>query len=163
LLDNNGAPVGQATLGQVQINAPQRVFTAPPMSRPIGAQLGDWALLVGVDAPNNATPGQALSITLIWQTLGENSQNYKTFVHLLNADGQLVAQSDAVPAGWTRPTSGWQPGEFVTDTHSLNLKRGLPPGEYRLLAGMYDGNGQRLPVAAGGDAVELGKIQLQVP
>ena len=161
LLDNNGTPVGGASLGQLRVVAPERTFDMPSVDRRIDVRLGDWVALAGVNAPDRVAPGQALSITLVWQALGETSQDYKTFVHLLSADGQLVAQSDAVPASWTRPTSGWQPGEFVQDPHTLVPKPNLPSGEYRLLAGMYDGDGRRLPVATGGDAVELGKIQVK--
>jgi len=145
----------------LQIVAPERTFDLPPVDRRIDARLGDWVSLVGVNLPDQVASGQAISITLVWQAFGETGQDYKTFVHLLSADGQLVAQSDAVPAGWTRPTFGWQPGEFVQDPHTLAPKRNLPPGEYRLLAGMYVGDGRRLPLAAGGDAVELGTIQVK--
>jgi hypothetical protein len=160
LLDASGAPLGQTTLGQLQITAPERVFSAPPLSRWLNVKLGDWVMLAGADVPDHIQTGQSISVTLAWQALKETSQDYKTFVHLLNADGQLVAQSDAVPAGWTRPTSGWQSSEFVSDTHTLDLKRNLPPGEYRLIAGMYDSNGQRLLLESGGDAIELGKLEI---
>jgi hypothetical protein len=102
-----------------------------------------------------------MPVTLVWQALGETDQNYKVFVHLFNAAGGLVAQSDAEPANWTRQTSGWQAGEFVIDTHTLNLRPDLPPGEYRLAVGIYDSNtGRRLQTAGGGDRIELIKIQV---
>lgn len=161
LLESGSVPVGQTTLGRLQINAPQRVFAAPTMPRRVDARLGDWVALTGFDAPERAAPGQVLSITLVWQTLRQVDQDYKVFVHLLDADGRPVAQSDTVPAGWTRPTSGWQLGELVTDLHRLTLGPDLAPGEYRLVAGMYDADsGQRLPVANDGEVVELGKIQV---
>jgi len=160
LLDPGGTVVGQTMLGSLQIIAPQRVLSAPPMSHLLGTKLGDWVTLAGFDAPERAVLGQTISVTLVWQAQNETDQGYKVFVHLLGADGQPAAQSDAVPAGWTRPTSGWQAGEYVTDIHTLDLKPKLPPGEYRLVVGMYTDNGPRLPVASGGDAVELGKIQV---
>jgi hypothetical protein len=71
-----------------------------------------------------------------------------------------VAQSDAVPANWTRPTAGWQPGEFVADAHALLLAP-APPGEYRLVVGMYAADtGQRLRLEDGGDMIELGKLEV---
>jgi hypothetical protein len=138
------------------------VFNAPPVSHRVDARLGNVIALVGFDAPDDAEPGQALPIKLVWQALGEINQGYKVFVHLLGPDGQLAAQSDAVPANWTRPTSGWLPGEYVTDVHTLNLSPDLPPGVYRLSVGMYDNDlaGERLPIATGGDTVELGTIRV---
>jgi len=135
------------------------------VSHQVNTRVGDEFMLIGFDAPLvPVTPGQAVPVILVWQATGETDQNYKVFVHLLDAGGRPVAQSDAVPANWTRPTSGWQVGEFVLDRHTLDLKDNLRPGEYRLVAGMYETeSGQRLPVAPGGDVVELGKILVSAP
>lgn len=161
LADSAGAPLGQADLGRVQVAAPERVFTAPAVQQQVEARLGNEVALVGFDAPAKVRAGQPAVVKLVWQAVGETEQEYKVFVHLIGAGGQLVAQSDAAPAGWTRPTSGWQVGEFVTDVHTLELGPETPPGEYRLVAGMYDAStGQRLPVASGGDVVELSRISV---
>jgi hypothetical protein len=160
LLDSRGASVGQVTLEQIQVIAPERVFALPSVSHRTDARLGDVIDLAGFDAPERLTAGQPLTVTLVWQAIAESDQDYKAFVHLLDADGRLVAQSDQVPVNWTRPTSGWQTGEFVSDPHTLDLKPDLPPGEYRMVVGMYAGNLQRLAVSTGGDVVELGKIQI---
>jgi len=101
-----------------------------------------------------------VTVKLVWQARRQVNQEYKVFVHLLGADGRPIAQSDAVPVGWTRPTFGWRVGEFVTDVHTLDLAPNLAPGVYRLVVGMYDITGQRLSVASGGDVVELGKVQV---
>ncbi len=138
----------------------QLAFNLPTMSHRVDAQLGEEITLVGFDAPDRASPSQAVVVKLVWQARRQVNQEYKVFVHLLGPDGKLVAQSDAVPAGWTRPTFGWQVGEFVTDVHTLELAPDLAPGAYRLVVGMYDIAGQRLSVADGGDVVELGKVQV---
>jgi hypothetical protein len=131
------------------------------MPRQLQARLGDQFALAGFDAPERIVPGQTMTVTLVWQALGETDQDVKVFVHLLDADGRVVAQSDAVPAGWTRPTSGWQAGEYVTDAHVLEIRRDMPPGEYRLVAGMYDSTtGQRLPAEAGSDVIKLGRLDV---
>ena len=129
------------------------------MSHRVDARLGEEITLVGFDAPEHASPGQAVAVKLVWQARRQVNQEYKVFVHLLGADGRPAAQSDAAPAGWTRPTFGWQAGEFVTDAHTLDLAPDLAPGVYRLVVGMYDIAGQRLPVT-GGDVVELGKVEV---
>lgn len=161
LVDSGGVPVGQTDLGGLQVTAPERVFTAPTMPQQAEARLGDSVALVGFDAPASVRAGQAAVVKLVWQAVGEMEQEYKVFVHLIGADGQLVSQSDATPARWTRPTSGWQAGEFVTDVHTLQLKPETPPGEYRLVVGMYDAStGQRLPLASGGNVVELSRVSV---
>jgi hypothetical protein len=43
----------------------------------------------------------------------------------------------------------------------LETRRDMPPGEYRLVAGLYDSaTGQRLSTDAGGDAIELGNLDI---
>jgi hypothetical protein len=57
---------------------------------------------------------------------------------------------------WTRPTSTWPVGETVVDRHALWLPPDTPPGRYRLVLGLYrPGDGQRLSLANGGDAITL--------
>jgi hypothetical protein len=161
LLASNGKTVGQTTLTPLQIDEPSRVFVPPTTQHRLDARLGDWATLTGFESPAQLAPGKAMSVTLVWQALQETEQDFKVFVHLLDADGRLVAQSDVVPANWTRPTAGWQAGEFVTDKHMLDLRPDLPPGEYRLAVGMYAANtGQRLTASSGSDRIELGVVQI---
>ena len=124
-LFDGGTSVGQATLGRLLIAAPKRVFAAPVMSHQLDARLGDQFALAGFDAPARITPGQTITVTLAWHALGETDQDVKVFIHLLDSNGRVMAQSDAVPAGWTRPTSGWQAGEYLIDAHVLETRRDL--------------------------------------
>jgi len=77
-------------------------------------------------------------------------------VQLLDEDGRLVTGSDAIPADWTRPTTGWIAGEYIEDRHELLLPLDLALGKYQLLVGLYDEiGGGRLVTAEGQDAYLL--------
>ena len=76
-------------------------------------------------------------------------------MHLRGPAGALLAQSDAIPAGWQRPTPGWRPGEYVVDSHLLMIPAEAPAGEYRLEAGLYLPGGDRLAAADGSESVHL--------
>jgi hypothetical protein len=77
-------------------------------------------------------------------------------VQLISAEGRVLAQSDALPAGGARPTTGWRSGEYIVDDHRLSFHAGAGPGMARLIAGMYDAQtGQRVRFADGADAVTL--------
>jgi hypothetical protein len=57
----------------------------------------------------------------------------------------LRAQSDGEPAGWTRPTPGWLPEEYVSDFHAVTVPGDLEPGRFSLRSGMYHPrSGERL-------------------
>jgi hypothetical protein len=61
----------------------------------------------------------SLSLTLYWQALGPIEEDYTVFVHLLDAEGVIVAQGDSPPVEGHYPTSLWRPGELVRDEHRL--------------------------------------------
>ena len=46
-------------------------------------------------------------LTLFWQAQAPPGADYNVFVHLMDENGWIVAQTDSAPAGGLRPTSGW--------------------------------------------------------
>jgi hypothetical protein len=92
-------------------------------------------------------------VTLTWQSLAA-VQDLKVFVHIYDAQGKLLAQDDGPPAEGFAPTSWWRRGDVIADTRSINMAS-LPPGTYRITAGMYSGTtGERLE-ARGADGARL--------
>jgi len=158
-------PIGEPhPLGSLRVQAPPRSWTVPPLEVRTDARLGDEVTLVGADwEPRGETlqPGSTLTVTLVWRGEREMETSYRVFLHLLGPDGSLVAQSDGEPAGWTRPTTGWVPGEVVVDERVLSLPAALPPGEYRLTVGMYRYGGPRLLTPDGTDTLLLMCFQVE--
>ena len=94
------------------------------------------------------TQGADLHLLLQWEALATPGADYKVFVHLLDAAGQVVRQFDAMPCQWGCPTGQWQAGEVVLDQATIALA-GLPAGEYRLAVGLYSAETlDRLPAQA---------------
>ncbi len=163
LLDAAGEPVGPAaSLLDVTVRAPERSFDLPPLQYPLSATLDGQATLLGYDltlplqeAPSlpregeagEITPGQPFTLTLYWRAEATADVSYTVFAHLLGEAERIYAQSDQVPAGGTRPTTGWLPGEIIQDIHSLTVAPDAPPGQYVLEVGLYDPTtGERLHV-----------------
>jgi 4-amino-4-deoxy-L-arabinose transferase-like glycosyltransferase len=130
------------------------------------APLGAAIELAGQAQPGNpqtVLPGDAALVQLRWHVLADVAQRLKVSVQLLDAADQVVAQRDGEPVGGSRPTDTWRAGEQILDNYALPLPLGTPPGEYRLLAALYDAqSGQRLQYA-GGDAVALGSVFVARP
>ena len=102
------------------------------------ARLAETVSLLGYDrSPHSPRPGEELLVSLHWEALRPLEAEYHTFVHLLDPNGETVAQSDHQPGGDYYPTTLWRPGERLRDDHSLAIPPDAPPGIYRLLAGMY--------------------------
>jgi hypothetical protein len=72
---------------------------------------------------------------MAWQANVEMERSYTAYVHLLAADGELVAQLDRLPDGY--PTSDWQPGEIVIDSYAIQLPPNWQAGDHYLQTGFY--------------------------
>ncbi len=100
--------------------------------------LGEALELVGYDQePHSPRPGEELRITLYWCPRRALESVYSSYLHLVNKEGQAIAQSDHQPGGVYYPTSLWKEGEIIRDEHTLTIPSIAPLGSYRLLAGMY--------------------------
>ncbi|MFB0538232.1 MAG: Stk1 family PASTA domain-containing Ser/Thr kinase [Anaerolineae bacterium] len=145
------------------------VLTLSSGSRlPLEANLADKVLLVSCDlARVEFRPGETVQLTLHWQALREMTEDYTVFVHLTQADGQLVSQQDTQPLGGAKPTTSWTPGEVVDDPYELAIPVKASPGTYWLKVGMYSQRTmKRLPVVKPGraqvehDSILVGQIQV---
>lgn len=110
--------------------------------------LDDRVALVGYSLDRrSAAPGDSLNLSLQWQALRSMDRDYTVFTHLIGPQQDIRAQSDAQPQEGNSPTSHWQPGELVTDTHRLVVKDDTLPGVYQIELGMYMAStGDRLRV-----------------
>jgi hypothetical protein len=141
------------------IHAPERVWTVPESLTVSDWIFGSKIRLAGYSVPNQPVDsGASISVRLAWQALDEILTPYRVFVHLLDDTGRLIAQSDGVPVDWTRPTPGWAVGEVVVETRTLTLPDDADVGTYDLRVGLYDEDGNRLPLPDGTDAVFLSEI-----
>jgi hypothetical protein len=126
------------------------------------ARFGDVATLYLLGLGGKFSPGSTAHLDLAWQTGPAGfDDDYTLFLHLLDAQGQIAQQFDAPPARGWYPTSYWHPGEIILDEHALAFSPMLPPGTYRLIAGLYRADGARLPLLDDADWIELDTIELK--
>ncbi|HET89167.1 MAG TPA: Stk1 family PASTA domain-containing Ser/Thr kinase [Chloroflexi bacterium] len=115
---------------------------------PIPLQVNLANLIVLKDAElrqNSFRPGGVTAVTLHWHAARSINTHYVVFLHLIDANGNLVAQQDVEPI---TPTTDWIPGVEITDPHQITIPADQPTGWYQLRVGMYP-QGQpeyRLPI-----------------
>ncbi|HRQ41235.1 MAG TPA: YfhO family protein [Chloroflexota bacterium] len=128
---------------------------AEPAATDMMANFGEQIALIGYTARRpTAVPGDMIPLELYWKALNPLDINFQVFVHLLSPDGVLVAQSDKLNPG-EFPTRRWSLDTYVRDEHYLALPPDLPPGEYRVSAGLWvQSEGWRLPLLV--DGVQVG-------
>jgi hypothetical protein len=114
-----------------------------PVQIPIGTTFADEIQLADMRlSAQTIRPGGTLCVEFNWESSRVPSGDYTVFVHLINAQGQLVAQSDLTPQGGFAPTSSWKAGSRISDRHGLILPDSLPSGDYTISAGLYRSDNQ---------------------
>jgi hypothetical protein len=122
---------------------PVQLFEPDPQYSTSYTLDGKLALL-GYDVNES---GDQLTMTLYWEALNEISQDYTTFIHLLDEDGNLINQHDSQPQDGMYPTSIWDVGEVVADMKILQLEDDKDLHELNLAIGVYNLETlERLPV-----------------
>jgi len=144
--------------------APTETPTPAPTDTPAAAisgevrvRFGDFAELSSYSLPAaEFTTSQPLPLTLYWQALeGTSATNYMVFTHLISEDGRLIAQHDGAPAGGTRPTATWVPGETIADSHPMIFQDTAYAGPANIWVGLYDPGSGRILAETGSDHVIL--------
>jgi hypothetical protein len=127
----------------------------------LNVQVGDEIVLQDYQLDQReARAGDVLTLTLNWRAERTPSMRTKVFVHLVDANGKLVAQRDGEPMSDLRITTTWRAGEIIVDNYGVFIEPGTPPGEYKIVIGMYRvDNGARLRIGAG-DQLIVGKLQV---
>jgi hypothetical protein len=150
-------------LAQIEIEAAEHIFTPPPISHALDVRFGQVARLIGYEMePQAPTSGEPIRLTLLWQALEQTPDvNYTVFAHLLSADGHLVGQHDGQPAGGTRPTIGWVPGEIITDEHVITFREPYS-GPAIIEVGLYDPGTMERVLTAQGETIALLSAQLEI-
>ena len=122
-----------------------QIYQMPrPFSTPIDATFGAGVHLRGTTITHKDT---TLTITPSWDVRQDEARQLFVFVHLLDADGQHVAQLD-LPLDPRFPQL--QAGQQLASPIALPLPQGLAPGSYRVVLGVYAlQDGARLPVTQG--------------
>ena len=112
--------------------------TGTPLPVTVSALFGDQIELTGARLyPSTLRAGGPLCVELNWHTLKTLVDDYTVFIHLVDPNGQVVAQTDLQPQGGFAPTSQWAAESTQVDRHGLILADNLPAGDYTVRLGLY--------------------------
>jgi len=117
----------------------------------VAVSTGDEIGLRGYRIDGELQPGGRLDLNYAWYALSQPGRVYSVFNHLFAADGQRVAQIDGWPQNGLVLTKQWRQGEYIRDSHTLEIPADVPPGPYQLVIGLYDAaTGERMHLSRGG-------------
>lgn len=132
-----------------QAHAPDREITYP-----VNQTFLDTIRLTGF---NWQQIDNGLQVTLWWQALAENNEDYLIELSLRDEAGELLGYSVGHPAQGRYPTRSWEANDIVKDVHTLPLVD-APAGDYYLQLRLLD----RQAVPVPDTTVSLGEITLNV-
>ncbi|MER2599409.1 MAG: DUF2079 domain-containing protein [Caldilineales bacterium] len=116
-----------------------------PLQPPVFSDLqqtfaGDgWQVrLTGINEPVRSAPGARVPVLLRWQADGPAPRDLSVFLHVRDAQGNVVAQGDAMPTWFgILPTTQWPAAQPVLAAHAVTLPATLKPGVYEVWIGWY--------------------------
>ncbi|MCP4419785.1 MAG: phospholipid carrier-dependent glycosyltransferase [Chloroflexi bacterium] len=158
LLSENLFRVGPRPIFAKEQTAFQETAVSTP-TIPTQYNFSQQIMLNGYDIVPVAN-GSGLQMTLFWQAIANPTANWIVFVHLLDKNGELIAQGDGIPRQGNFPTSWWTAGTIIPDVHLLNAEINCANlSEYTIFLGFYnpttderlpinDSTGQQLPDGA---------------
>jgi hypothetical protein len=115
-------------------------------------RFGDLLELVGYQSDATRETGRPVRVTLFWRVLrdAEPSLDLAIFAHLLNPDGSLAAQTDALAVH----SSTWRKGDILIQMEDIKTDDAVNAGLYHLQVGLYNrADNQRLQVIMDGAPV----------
>ncbi len=145
---------------------PAAKSTATPV--PYRADFANAVSLLGyrLDKPALCA-GESSTLALNFFSAATPAADKKFFVHITSADDSAkVAQFDVLPADGFNPMTRWESGELVPQSILMQFDTSVPPGDYKVVFGMYDPvTGENVAVLSSpdtlpGDRLRLGDITI---
>lgn len=124
------------TIGTITLDPYDPDSTIP---NPLNINFDHQIALVGYDLDRlSAAPSESITLTLYWRGLRPIEHDYVVFANIIEPRTLTkYADSNAMPAAWTRPTTTWTPDELIIDQHTLTVYADAIPGIYELEVGLY--------------------------
>ena len=163
-----------SSAGQVTVNFENRWYSTTTrlsgwarVNHPIGAEsVADFSAVqlrsVGLGTDVATSANDILAVELGWDALP--SQELRVSLRLEDGQGRVWAQRDYAPLGSWSPSGGTSNG---TDRVGLLIPPALPPGEYRLVAGVGPTADDWLYPVSGpqglSDVAQIGSVKIVAP
>lgn len=145
--DNRAAALGELRVIREQLSPETEPDT------PANVVLGNSVTLYGYTlSKEDFQAGTSSELMLYWEVAAPTPFQVSILIHIVDAQGNVVAQADGAPLGGILASTLWREGDQWADTHIVALPPEIEPGKYTLRVGMYDWqSGERLPITESGD------------
>lgn len=127
------------TVDFLRVSGPTLVdpaYVPPPPAVETNVVYGGALRLVGYTVSSAAAkPGDSVSVSLVWDSVGLVPDDWTMALGLIDPQGHVIAQADGPLMGY--PTSVWQRGAATETTRTLTLPADTAAADLRLFIGWY--------------------------
>ena len=155
------SPLVWLVVGAFMIVAASGVTVRTWDATAIGADYG----IIRLESVRSIPPvraGEVAPVRLTWLVTGPGAP-VSAFVHLVDGTGMGLSQHDGPPGDSEAPYKIWTPGLILTSTHNITTPDTLPPGRYRLIAGLYypdQSHEPLMPLNGDNPRLEIGTLEV---
>lgn len=149
IIDGNASELDAVAVGILTVPDPAYEGYLPAVETDASFGNPHVIELTGYDInPDKLAEQNMLDLIFSWHTPSGVPLDYTVFVHVIDENGELVAQSDSAPSAGRFPTSLWLTGEMVYDKHQIQLPPDIQSADqFDIMVGFYYwATGERLPV-----------------
>jgi 4-amino-4-deoxy-L-arabinose transferase-like glycosyltransferase len=145
-VDRSQTPLAQV-LNQISVSS-TIILDGDQSSAQVPIDFGDKVQLLGYSLSKSSVKrGQAIEVVTYWKVADSLPSQLSQFTHVLNRQGDIVAQQDR----WMVTSQSLQIGDVVIQIHHIDLPNDLKTGSYQLAIGLYtQTDGKRLPIIVNG-------------
>jgi hypothetical protein len=95
--------------------------------------------LLGYDvSTRRVSPGDAIELTLYWQSLAPMNEDYSIGIRVLDAQQRLVGARNSYPGRGMLPTRLWFTGQIIRDAYWLPINADAPSSAAQLEIVMFE-------------------------
>ncbi len=99
--------------------------------------------------------GDSVPILFRFRRTSPEKKSLRVSLRLIDRSGETWAQADKDVGGDFFQESDWPDGQSLDDRHAIMIQPGTPPGDYRLIANIYE-SGSPNPLPPSGAGVTVG-------
>ncbi|HZY44770.1 MAG TPA: glycosyltransferase family 39 protein, partial [Anaerolineae bacterium] len=126
-VDRSSTPLAQV-LNQISISS-TLTLDVDQSSAQVPIDFGDKVQLLGYSlSKSSVKPGHSFDLVTYWKVTNSLSPQLSQFTHMLNGQGDIVAQEDRLML----TSQSLQVGDVFIQIHHLSMPGDLKPGEYQL-------------------------------
>jgi poly-gamma-glutamate capsule biosynthesis protein CapA/YwtB (metallophosphatase superfamily) len=100
--------------------------------------------LIGYEVPETSRRREGVRIVTYWRTSKRQTSSYQILTHVEPQTGGKRPRwiGDHTPGDWAYPTTRWEPGQIIVDSHQIRPSNESKTGPHDVMVGLFNKRGR---------------------